>query len=119
MRGRPRLKGGTTGPALIPGNPKESLLVDAINYGETYQMPPKSKLPPRRDRHFDRLGREGCSMGHRHGRLRRITGHPQDSGYPLEVRIRHPRSLLELPTPQARFAAVREAGTLRLGTQPD
>ncbi len=40
------LKGGTTGPAVIPGNPKESLLVDAINYGETYQMPPKSKLPP-------------------------------------------------------------------------
>ena len=29
----------------MPGNPKESLLVDAINYGETYQMPPKSKLP--------------------------------------------------------------------------
>ena len=29
----------------MPGNPAESLLVDAINYGETYQMPPKSKLP--------------------------------------------------------------------------
>jgi hypothetical protein len=40
------LAGGTTGPAVVPGNPKESLLVDAINYGETYQMPPKSKLPP-------------------------------------------------------------------------
>jgi hypothetical protein len=39
------LAGGTTGPAVVPGNPKESLLVDAINYGETYQMPPKSKLP--------------------------------------------------------------------------
>ena len=42
------LAGGTTGPAVVPGNPKESLLVDAINYGETYQMPPKSKLPPAR-----------------------------------------------------------------------
>jgi hypothetical protein len=40
------LAGGSTGPAVVPGNPKESLLVDAINYGETYQMPPKSKLPP-------------------------------------------------------------------------
>jgi mono/diheme cytochrome c family protein len=40
------LSGGSTGPAVVPGNPKESLLVDAINYGETYQMPPKSKLPP-------------------------------------------------------------------------
>jgi hypothetical protein len=39
------LAGGTTGPAVVPGNPKESLLVDAINYGEAYQMPPKSKLP--------------------------------------------------------------------------
>ncbi len=40
------LAGGSTGPAVVPGSPKESLLVDAINYGETYQMPPKSKLPP-------------------------------------------------------------------------
>jgi uncharacterized protein DUF1553/uncharacterized protein DUF1549/cytochrome c len=39
------LAGGTSGPAVVPGDPKESLLVDAINYGETYQMPPKSKLP--------------------------------------------------------------------------
>ena len=39
------LKGGETGPAVVPGNPKESLLVDAINYGELYQMPPKTKLP--------------------------------------------------------------------------
>jgi len=38
------LAGGSTGPAVVPGNPKESLLVDAINYGEIYQMPPKSKL---------------------------------------------------------------------------
>ncbi|HND51951.1 MAG TPA: PSD1 and planctomycete cytochrome C domain-containing protein, partial [Pirellulaceae bacterium] len=39
------LKGGDTGPAAVPGKPKESLLVDSINYGETYQMPPKSKMP--------------------------------------------------------------------------
>src|SRR5207248_2599119 len=39
------LKGGETGAAVVPGKPKESLLVDAINYGELYQMPPKAKLP--------------------------------------------------------------------------
>src|SRR5262245_40597587 len=39
------LKGGDTGPAIVPGKPKESLLIDAINYGELYQMPPKSRLP--------------------------------------------------------------------------
>ncbi len=37
--------GGATGPAVVPHKPSESLLVDAINYGDTYQMPPKSKLP--------------------------------------------------------------------------
>ena len=39
------IKGGETGPAVVPGKPKESLLVDAINYGELYQMPPKTRLP--------------------------------------------------------------------------
>ena len=40
------LAGGDTGPAVVPGKPGDSLLVDAINYGEHVQMPPKSKLPP-------------------------------------------------------------------------
>ncbi|MCA9245823.1 MAG: PSD1 domain-containing protein [Planctomycetales bacterium] len=39
------LAGGDTGPAIVPGDPEESLLIDAINYGEIYQMPPKSKMP--------------------------------------------------------------------------
>ncbi len=39
------LKGGDTSPAIVPGKPEESLLVDAIRYGETNQMPPKSQLP--------------------------------------------------------------------------
>ncbi len=41
------IKGGDTGPAAIPGKSAESLLVDAINYGEVYQMPPKAKLAAR------------------------------------------------------------------------
>src|SRR5262245_60384259 len=39
------LQGGDTGPAVVPGQPAESPLVEAINYGELDQMPPKSKLP--------------------------------------------------------------------------
>lgn len=39
------LAGGDTGPAIVPGNAKESLFIDAINYGDIYQMPPKSKMP--------------------------------------------------------------------------
>jgi len=40
------LAGGPSGPAVVPGKPGESLLVEAINYGDVLQMPPKSKLPP-------------------------------------------------------------------------
>lgn len=40
------MKGGDTGKAIVPGDPKKSLLIDTINYGELYQMPPKNKLPP-------------------------------------------------------------------------
>ena len=39
------LKGGETGPAAVPGNPGESLLIEAIKYGDALQMPPKSRLP--------------------------------------------------------------------------
>jgi hypothetical protein len=39
------VSGGESGPAVVPGNPTESLLIDAINYGEYFEMPPKSKLP--------------------------------------------------------------------------
>jgi len=39
------LAGGDTGAAIVPGNPDDSLLIDAVRYGDTYQMPPKSQLP--------------------------------------------------------------------------
>jgi mono/diheme cytochrome c family protein len=39
------LRGGDTGPAAVPGKPKESLLVLAINHGkEGYEMPPTGKM---------------------------------------------------------------------------
>jgi len=40
------LAGGDSGPALVPGNLKESLLITAVRYEEDYpRMPPKGKLP--------------------------------------------------------------------------
>jgi hypothetical protein len=39
------LKGGDTGPAVTLDKPNDSLFISAINYGDIYQMPPKSKLP--------------------------------------------------------------------------
>ncbi|HWF19910.1 MAG TPA: PSD1 and planctomycete cytochrome C domain-containing protein [Verrucomicrobiae bacterium] len=38
------LKGGDTGPAIVPGDPEKSLLIKAIRYGDPdLQMPPKDK----------------------------------------------------------------------------
>tara|TARA_R110002111_G_scaffold153375_1_gene220080 strand:+ start:5473 stop:8709 length:3237 start_codon:yes stop_codon:yes gene_type:complete len=40
------LTGGDSGTALVPGKPDESLLLETLRYGEeSYQMPPKGKLP--------------------------------------------------------------------------
>ncbi len=40
------LAGGDTGEAIVPGKPQESLLIEAILYGDDgYQMPPSGKLP--------------------------------------------------------------------------
>jgi hypothetical protein len=39
------LKGGDTGPAIVPGDPDKSLLVVAIGYQDTPKMPKRSKLP--------------------------------------------------------------------------
>lgn len=36
--------GGDSGPAIVPGKPDESLLLSAIKY-ESFEMPPKGKLP--------------------------------------------------------------------------
>ncbi len=40
------LKGGDTGAALVPGDVEGSLFIDAVRYGQTFQMPPQGKLKP-------------------------------------------------------------------------
>jgi hypothetical protein len=40
------IKGGMSGPAIVPNNPNESLLVSAIHYGDEPKMPPRGKLKP-------------------------------------------------------------------------
>ena len=39
------LKGGESGPAVVPGKPEQSLLITAIRHSEQLKMPPKEKLP--------------------------------------------------------------------------
>lgn len=38
------LTGGDSGPAIVPGDADSSLLIEAVRY-ESYEMPPKGKLP--------------------------------------------------------------------------
>jgi cytochrome c553 len=41
------LQGGGSGPAVVPGQPDKSLLIQAVRYtGETSKMPPKKQLSP-------------------------------------------------------------------------
>ena len=40
------IAGGDSGPVVVPGKPEESLLIEAIRYGnDQLQMPPDGKLP--------------------------------------------------------------------------
>jgi hypothetical protein len=39
------LKGNDSGPAIVPGNPNRSMLIQAIRYNTTVKMPPPGKLP--------------------------------------------------------------------------
>src|SRR5438046_2551078 len=43
-RAGPR-QGGDRGPAVVPGDPDKSLLIQAIRYAGELKMPPKGKLP--------------------------------------------------------------------------
>jgi hypothetical protein len=39
------LKGGDSGPAVVPGKAQESLLIKALQYSDEIRMPPKKRLP--------------------------------------------------------------------------
>src|SRR5215217_21 len=41
------LKGGDSGPAAVPGQPDQSLLIAAVRYDDEPKMPPKSRLSDR------------------------------------------------------------------------
>lgn len=54
------LRGGDSGPAIVPKLPDESLLIDAVRYGETVQMPPKQQLPPQEVKLLEEWVRRGA-----------------------------------------------------------
>ena len=53
------MKGGDSGPAIVPGSPDESLLIDAIRY-QSLEMPPEGKLPESEIRVLERWVRMGA-----------------------------------------------------------
>ncbi len=68
------LKGGETGPAVVPGKPEESPLIEAIRYEGDVQMPPKRKAQGRGDRRPDRLGQARRILARATSRTRSSIG---------------------------------------------
>jgi len=56
------LTGGASGPAIVPGKPGESLLLETLRYtGDSYDMPPKGKLPDRIIADFEKWIADGAA----------------------------------------------------------
>ncbi|MFN3650149.1 MAG: PSD1 and planctomycete cytochrome C domain-containing protein [Armatimonadota bacterium] len=54
------LKGGTTGPAVVPGDPEKSLLIQAVHQSGALKMPPAGKLTPAQVADLERWVRLGA-----------------------------------------------------------
>ena len=55
------LKGGDTGPALVPGNPDKSRIIEAVRYkNQDLLMPPKSPLKPEQVRDLEQWVKMGA-----------------------------------------------------------
>src|SRR6185503_18929902 len=55
------LKGGDTGPSLLPGHPDKSLLIKALKWSEEeFKMPPKKRLSPEVIADFETWIRKGA-----------------------------------------------------------
>jgi hypothetical protein len=64
MTGRESLlKGGTRGPAIVPGSPEKSLLITVLRHEGEVQMPPGRKLPEREIRILTEWIRQGAVWG--------------------------------------------------------
>ncbi len=83
------LKGGNSGPAVVPGKPTESLLLLAIAHTDDFsKMPPKEKLPAQVMNDFRRWVEMGAPSP---GRTSRLLGRPPDRAprphLPVRVKV--------------------------------
>ncbi len=68
-------KGGDSGPAVVPGKVDESLIIEALRH-ESFEMPPKEKLPAAVINDFIKwieLGAPTCAKGSRQSRAVPLT----------------------------------------------
>ncbi len=63
------LKGGDSGPAIVPGKPEESLLIEAIKY-ESFEMPPTGQLAVKDVEQFERWIKDNAEWPKNIGQLR-------------------------------------------------
>ena len=61
-------KGGTRGPAIVPGKPAQSLLIQSLQHDGELQMPPGPKLPDKEIRLITEWIRRGAVWGKPLGR---------------------------------------------------
>jgi hypothetical protein len=57
------LKGGRRGPAIVPGKPQESVLIEALRHEGELQMPPGPKLPEKEIRVLSEWIKKGAVWG--------------------------------------------------------
>jgi hypothetical protein len=57
------IKGGRRGPAIVPGRPEQSLLVNSLRHDGELQMPPGPKLPAREIKILTDWVRRGAVWG--------------------------------------------------------
>ena len=90
--------GGESGPAIIPGNPDESLVIDAVRYQEdkVTAMPPRSKLP---DEDIAIL-EKWVEMGAPDPRTEKTSAKPAEKRFDLEKRFQDHWSWRSIKKPE-------------------
>jgi len=77
------LTGGESGPVMVPGDPDQSLLIQAVRY-EGFQMPPRSKMPDAEIVILARWIKDGAPWP---ADMESSTVATQKTAFPLEERI--------------------------------
>ncbi|MFM7058545.1 MAG: DUF1553 domain-containing protein [Planctomycetota bacterium] len=79
------LTGGESGAAVVPGDPDRSLIVQAVRY-ETFQMPPRDKLPDQEIEILVKWIRDGARWPKEESSPPPAAGRPSKSAFPLQER---------------------------------